>query len=31
MKRIKIKPDGPCKMGLMDPCPWADKGQAQLM
>ena len=26
-----MKPDGPCKMGLTDPCPWANKGQAQLV
>ena len=26
-----MKPDGPCKMGLMDPCPWADKKKAQVM
>ena len=26
-----MKPDGPCKMGLMDPCPWADKKKAQFM
>ena len=31
MRRIKMKPDGPCKIGLMDPCPWADKRQAQFM
>ena len=31
LKRIKMKPDGPCKMGLTDPCLWADKRQAQFM
>ena len=23
--------NGPCEMGLTDPYPWADKGQAQLV
>ena len=31
VKRIKIYPDRPCRMGLTDPCSWADKGQAQLV
>ena len=31
LKRIKMKLDWPCKMGLTNPCPWADKRQAQLM
>ena len=26
----KKEPDGPCEMGLTDPYPWANKGQAQL-
>ena len=31
LKRIKMKLDGPCKMGLTDPCLWADKRQAQFL
>ena len=27
----KNEPNGPCEMGLTDPYPWADKGQAQLV
>ena len=26
-----MKPDGPCKMSLTDPWPWADKKKAQFM
>ena len=26
-----MKFDRPCKMGLTDPCPWADKKKAQFM
>ena len=26
-----MKLDGPCKMGLTDPCSWADKKKAQFM
>ena len=25
LKRIKTRPNGPGKMGLTDPCPWAEK------
>ena len=31
LKRIKMRPDGPGKMGLTDPCPWAKKRQAHLL
>ena len=30
-KEDKKEPNGPYEMGLTDPYPWADKGQAQLM
>ena len=30
MKKIKTRPDGPDKMGLTDPCPWAEKMLAHL-
>ena len=30
-KEDKKEPDGPYEMGLTDPYPWADKGQAQLV
>ena len=31
LKRIKMKPDGPCKMGLTDPCPWAKERQTHFL
>ena len=31
LKRIKMRSDGPGKMGLTDPCPWVEKRQAHLL
>ena len=31
LKRIKMRSNGPGKMGLTDPCPWAEKRQAHLL